>query len=113
MERRTRVTNKLGSSSVDAKLFLKSVIGEILDVSGLGFEWLSERVHSTAFSGRLRVLWVSAGTSRELIIRATNIQGDVGYLHMRFPVEGDVYLIDRSPRAVDCRRDDNLRDVFG
>lgn len=112
MERRTRVTGRLGPAAKDAKAFLKSVAGELLEASGPGFEWLDERVRDRTFSGRFRVLWVSAGTVRELAIRAVTAQGETGYLHMRFPVEGEMWLIDRTPRAGNSRRDDNLRGVF-
>jgi len=84
-----------------------------LEASGAGFEWLDERVRDRTFSGRFRVLWVSAGTQRELTVRARTVQGENGYLHVRFPVEGDIWLIDRGPFPVDSRRDDNLRGVFG
>lgn len=113
MERRTSVTSRLGPTANDAKEFLKSVSGELLQVSGPGFEWLDERVHDKTFSGRFRVLWVSAGTVKELTIRAVTAQGETGYLHVRFPVEGEVWLIDNVPVAADGRRDDNLRGVFG
>jgi len=113
MERRINVTDRLGPTAKDAKAFLKSVSGETLEASGAGFEWLDERVRDRTFSGRFRVLWVSAGTQRELTVRARTVQGENGYLHVRFPVEGDIWLIDRGPFPVDSRRDDNLRGVFG
>lgn len=112
MERRTRVTGRLGPTPKDAKAFLKSVSGELLQASGPGFEWLDERVRDRTFSGRFRVLWVSAGTAKELAIRAETALGETGYLHVRFPVEGDVWLIGHVPAAADSRRDDNLRGVF-
>lgn len=112
MERRTRVTGRLDPAAKDAKAFLKSVAGELLEASGPGFEWLDERVHDRTFSGRFRVLWVSAGTPKELAVRADTARGESGYLHVRFPVEGDVWLIDRAPRAAGDRRDSNLRGVF-
>ncbi len=111
MERRTRVTDRLGPTADDAKAFLKSVDG-LLEASGPGFEWLDERVRDRTFSGRFRVLWVSAGTPKELTVRASTVQGEAGYLHVRFPVEGEMWLIDQEPVPADNRRDDNLRGVF-
>lgn len=112
MERRTKVTGRLGPTPRDAKTFLKSTVGELLEVGGPGFEWLDERVHDKAFSGRFRVLWVSVGAPNELVIRANTIQGESGYLHARFPVEGDMWLIDCDASGATGRRDDNLREVF-
>lgn len=110
MERRTKVTGMLGPTAQDAKAFLKSVAGELLEVSGPGFKWLDERAHRM-FSGRLRVLWVSAGTPSELVVRASTAAGESGYLHVRFPVDGDMWLI-ACPPASRSRTDDNLRGVF-
>lgn len=112
MERRTKVTGRLGPTTRAAKAFLKSVAGELLEASGPGFEWLDERVHNKTFSGRFRVLWVSAGTPRMLVVRCI-AQGESGYLHVRFPVEGDMWLIGRVADAVGRRVNNNLREVFG
>lgn len=112
MEHRTRVTDRLGPTERDARAFLKSVAGELLEVSGPGFEWLDERVHDRTFSGKFRVLWVTAGTRKALRIRAHTACGEAGYLHVRFPVEGDMWLIDYTPDVGDSRRDNNLREIF-
>ena len=113
MERRIKVTDRLGPTRPHAAAFLKSVAGELLEGSGSGFEWFDERVHDRTFSGKFRVLWVTAGTWKGLRIRAHTIQGEPGYLHIRFPVEGEVWLIDSDvPDTVDSRRDDNLREIF-
>jgi len=105
--------DNLGAIAADAKAFLKSVSGKTLEVSGPGFEWRDEGVHDKTFSGRFRVLWVSAGMRNELKIRTITAQDETGYLYAKFPLEGDMWVIDRIPIPADKRVDDNLRSVFG
>ncbi len=82
-----------------------------MELSTKHAEWLDEQGYDKTFSGKFRVLWVSAGTSDELVIRANTIRGESGYLHARFPVKGDMWLICDASGAT-RRMDENLREVF-